>query len=136
MMRKLLVFFVLGAIMCSCASYKLEKTVWSTVHGAENNGERGSVITSLYFLTDNKVDVYKSVVVDTSIVVSPFKYAECKYVVKGNPKKEAEIRIDGKSLDKEKFGYNGVYRKRDGMYLISKDSIPSIYTWQKSIVLP
>lgn len=131
-MKKLFITIVLAFFMFSCASYKLTKTVWSTVSGAEKDGERGTVITSLYFKTQEDVDIYNAVVVDTNIVVFPFKFAEGKYTVSGNPKKEADLKIVGKNINNDSIEYKGAYYKKDVMLLISNDSIPYIYRIQKS----
>jgi len=132
-MKKYFVIIMLAIIMCSCASYKLENTVWSTVSAAEKDGERGTVVTSLLFRSSEDVDVYTAVVVDKDVVVTPFKYAEGKYVVSGNPKKEAEIEITGNNIQNQKIHYKGAYRKTDAMFLISQDSIPYIFGIQKNL---
>lgn len=134
-MRKIFIFSILALIMCSCASYKLEKTVWSTVSAVEKDGVKGSVISSLYFRSSEDVDIYNSVVVDTSIVVTPFKYAEGKYVVTGNPRTEAVIEITGSNVQQEKVMYKGKYHKSDAMLLISHDSIPYLYGIQKNVII-
>lgn len=132
-MRKIFIFSILAIIMCSCASYKLEKTVWSTVSGAEKDGERGTVITSLLFRSPEDVDIYSAVVVDKEVVVTPFKFAEGKYVVSGNPRKEAEIEITGNNIQNQSINYKGVFHKTDAMFLISQDSIPYIFGIQKNL---
>lgn len=132
-MKKTFIISMLALIMCSCASYKLEKTVWSTVSGAEKDGERGTVITSLIFKSSEDVDIFNAVVVDNTFVVTPFKYAEGKYVVSGNPRKEAFVEINGSNIQNEKIKYKGIYHKMDAMILISQDSIPYLYGIQKNV---
>ena len=132
-MKKFFISSMLAIIMCSCASYKLEKTVWSTVSGAEKDGERGTVITSLLFRSPEDVDIYSAVVVDKEVVVTPFKFAEGKYVVSGNPRKEAEIEITGNNIQNQSINYKGVFHKTDAMFLISQDSIPYIFGIQKNL---
>ena len=132
-MKKYFIISMLAIIMCSCASYKLEKTVWSTVSGAEKDGERGTVITSLLFRSPEDVDIYSAVVVDKEVVVTPFKFAEGKYVVSGNPRKEAEIEITGNNIQNQSINYKGVFHKTDAMFLISQDSIPYIFGIQKNL---
>ena len=132
-MKKTFIISMLALIMCSCASYKLEKTVWSTVSGAEKDGERGTVITSLIFKSSEDVDIFNAVVVDNTFVVTPFKYAEGKYVVSGNPRKEASVEINGSNIQNEKIKYKGIYHKMDAMILISQDSIPYLYGIQKNV---
>lgn len=132
-MKKILVLLSMSLIMGSCANYKLEKTVWSTVSAAEKNGEKGTVITSLLFRSPEDVDIYSAVVVDKEIVVTPFKFAEGKYTVSGNPKKEATLEITGRDIQNQRISYKGVYHKADAMFLISQDSIPYIFGLQKNI---
>lgn len=134
-MKKIFIITMLALVLCSCASYKLEKTVWSTVSGAEKDGKRGTVVTNLIFKSSEDVDVYNAVVVDNSFVVTPFKYAEGKYVVSGNPKKEASIEINARNIQNEKINYKGVYHKKDAMILISQDSIPYLYGFQKNVTV-
>ena len=126
---------MLAIVLCSCASYKLEKTVWSSISGAEKDGKRGSVITNLVFKSSEDVDIFNAVVVDNSYVVTPFKYAEGKYIVSGNPKKEASIEINASNIQNEKINYKGVYHKKDAMILISQDSIPYLYGYQKNVTV-
>lgn len=134
-MKRIFIITMLALVLCSCASYKLEKTVWSTVSGAEKDGERGTVITNLVFKSSEDVDVFNAVVVDNSFVVTPFKYAEGKYVVSGNPKKEASIEINARNIQNEQINYKGVYHKKDAMILISQDSIPYLYGFQKNVTV-
>jgi len=132
-MKKSLLLLSMALIMCSCASYKLEKTVWSTISAAEKDGEKGVVITSLLFRSPEDVDIYSAVVVDKDVVVKPFKFAEGKYVVSGNPRKEAQIEITGSNIQNESINYKGSYHKSDAMFLISQDSIPHIFGIQKKV---
>lgn len=132
-MKKTLLLLSTALIMCSCASYKLENTVWSNVSAAEKDGEKGTVVTSLIFRSPDDVDIYSAVVVDKDVVVTPFKYAEDKYVVSGNPRKEAEVEITGSNIQNQRIYYKGAYRKTDAMFLISQDSIPYIFGIQKNV---
>lgn len=134
-MKKIFIILMLAIVLCSCASYKLEKTVWSSISGAEKDGKRGSVITNLVFKSSEDVDIFNAVVVDNSYVVTPFKYAEGKYIVSGNPKKEASIEINASNIQNEKINYKGVYHKKDAMILISQDSIPYLYGYQKNVTV-
>lgn len=132
-MKKVLISLLLAFIMCSCASYKLEKTVWSAASVTNDEGKKSTIITNLYFRSTEDVDIYSAVVVDTSIVVTPYKYAECKYRVSGNPRKEAKVDITGSDLQKQSVSYKGVYHKTDAMILISQDSIPYLFGIQNKV---
>ena len=132
-MKKIFIMSVFALIMCSCANYKLDKTVWSSVSGAQKDGERGTVVTSLLFRSPEDVDIYSAVVVNKEVVVQPFKYAKGKYVVLGNPRKEAKIEITGSNIQNQSIKYKGIYHKTDAMLLISQDSIPYIFGIQKNL---
>lgn len=134
-MKRTLFFLLIALSVCSCASYKLEKTVWSTVSAVEKDGEEGVVVTSLFFRSPEDVDIYSAVVVNKDVVVTPFKFAEGKYVVSGNPRKEAEIEITGISIQNQNIYYKGAFRKTDAMFLISQDSIPHIFGIQKNVIM-
>jgi hypothetical protein len=105
----------------------LDKTVWYNLSPVEKNGVKGSVVTSLYFLSDSIVDIYSSVIVDTNVVVKPFKIAAGSYLVSGNPKKEAQISITAENLQKETVKYRGAFHKTEAMILVSQDSITKVY---------
>jgi hypothetical protein len=106
---------------------KLSKSIWYNTSSAEKDGVHGTVVTSLYFLTDDTVDIYSSVVVDAELVVTPFKIAEGTYFVYGNPKKEAHILIRAIKLDREHIVYRGAFHRNKAMILVSQDSIPKLY---------
>jgi hypothetical protein len=136
-MKKLQIIIVLGFILLSsCATYKLDKTVWYNLSPAEKDGVKGSVVTSLHFLSDKDVDIFSSVIVDTNVVVKPYKIAEGSYSVSGNPKKEAQIKITAETLQKENVKYNGTFHKVEAMILVSQDSITKVYGKMPNTKLP
>lgn len=123
----IIVFAFSLMLLSSCAGYKLDKTIWYNPSLIENNGVKGVVTTSLYFLSTDTVDIYSSVIVDTALIVKPFKYASGTYSVSGNPKKEAKISITAVTLDKNTIEYNGAFHKAEAMILVSQDSIGKVY---------
>jgi hypothetical protein len=138
-MKKLQVFTVLSLILfCGCAThnYNLSKTVWYNLSPAEKDGEKGIVVTSLYFLSTDTVDIYNSVIVDTTVVIKPFKYAAGTYSTSGNPKKEAKISITANTLQKEILKYNGIYQKADVMFLVLQDSVQMPFIVYPNVKLP
>jgi hypothetical protein len=135
-MKKNIYFTLVLFLLSSCASYKLDKTIWYNQSPAEKDGVRGTVVTSLYFISDSNVDVYSSVVVDTNIVVTPFKIAKGTYSISGNPTKEAKISITTENLDKETIKYNGEFHKDKAMILVSQDSIAKLYGKLPNTKLP
>ncbi len=127
-MKKIQLLTLLGVIcLCSCSTYNLSKSVWSNMSLLEKDGKNVDLTTSLYFVSDNQIEIYSSVVSDTTFVVRPFKYAEGNYNVTGNPKKEAKIQINTTTIDKQTLNYVGAYRKDDGMVLLSQDSIVKVF---------
>ena len=125
MMRKLLVFFMLGAIMCSCASQlELPKTVWFNVVETEYNGEKVHLITTLYFIDDKIVDINKCLQKDkdTSFIVPPRIVAYGKYTSDGKKIKNGiDIKIDANTVDGKDAKYSGKIVPK-GMVLVSNDT--------------
>lgn len=133
-MKRLLFYSLLALVLSSCAGYKLEKTVWTTLSGFEKDGERATLITSLLFRSSEKVDIYNAVVVDTNIVVTPFKYAECKYKLLGTTKKKTKIEIEGKDIKQQSVQFTGKCDKNE-MLLLSQDSLLYLYVKEKDVVI-
>jgi hypothetical protein len=132
-MKKHQILIVLGLILlCSCGShnYNLSKTVWYTLSPAENNGVKGNMVTSLYFMSDSIVDIYSSVLVDTTLLVKPFKHATGTYSIAGN-----KISVTAVTLSKETVKYSGAYQK-DALILVSQDSIIKAYAKIPDVKLP
>jgi len=127
MKKIILIAATIGFILNSCASYKLDKTIWYSPSVVEKEKIKGVLTTSLYFLSGNTVDIYSSVMVDTTLIVKPFKYASGTYSVSGNPKKEAKISITAVTLEKNTIEYNGAFHKAEAMILVSQDSISKVY---------
>jgi hypothetical protein len=129
-MKKTLIFIILGIVLlssCATGNYNLNKTIWYNQSLAENEGVKGTVVTSLYFVSESNVDIYSSVMVDTNLVVTPFKIAKGTYSTSGNPKKEAKISIAVETLHKETVKYNGEFHKDKAMILVSQDSVAKLY---------
>jgi len=122
--------------LSNCATYKLDKTIWYTISPAEKDGKKGSVVTSLYFVSADTVDIYSSVIVDSVLVVTPFKMAKGIYSSLGNPKKEAKISIKAENLNKEEVEYKGAFHKNEAMILVSQDSIAKLYRKLPNTKLP
>jgi hypothetical protein len=125
-------------LLCSCAThnYNLSKTIWYNTSPAEKDGVKGIVVTSLYFTSDSAVDIYSSVIVDTNLVVKPFKIAQGIYSTLGNPKKEAKISVTAVNLNKETVEYKGEFHKDKAMILVSQDSIAKLYGKLPKTTLP
>ena len=132
------IFIIVGLVLLSsCASkYNLNKTVWYNLSLVEKDGVKGNLTTSLYFLSADTVDIYSSVMTDTTLVVKPFKYASGIYSISGNPKKEAKISITAETIDKSIVKYNGAYHKAEAMILVSQDFISKVYGKLPNTKLP
>ena len=138
-MKKKYIFALFGlALLSSCATsnYALDKTIWYNTSHTENEAAKGTVVTSLYFFSDNTVDIYSSVMVDTNLIVTPFKIAKGTYSTAGNPKKEARISITAVNLDNDEIVYKGDFHKDKAMILISQDSIVKLYGKLPNTKLP
>ncbi len=120
---------------CSIQKYNLSKTIWFNFSLAEKDGQKGSVVTSLYFTSENTVDIYSSVVVDTIVQIKPFVWAKGKYLAEGNPRKGASLSIEAITLKKDTVIYNGLYQKDRTMLLMS-DSVANIFNKMPNIKLP
>ncbi|MDR1553093.1 MAG: hypothetical protein LBS69_06495 [Prevotellaceae bacterium] len=137
-MKKLQIIIVLGLILLSsCASrnYSINKTIWFNLSPSEKDGVKGTVVTSLYFTSDNTVDIYSSVKVDTAIVVKPFKWAKGTYSISGNPEKTANLYVTAVTLKKDTVKYSGIYQKDETMVLVS-DSVANVFHKLYDVKLP
>lgn len=124
------VFILLLPLLCfsSCATYNLSKSIWYNLSFVEKDGQKADLTTSLHFISDDQVEIFSSVVSDTAMLVTPFKYAEGKYSVSGNPKKQADVKINATTINNKELNLIGAYRKNDAMILMTQDSIVKIYS--------
>ncbi len=128
MKNKILIALTACLVLCGCASRNhLSKSIWYNASPVENEGVKGTVVTSLYFVAADTVDIYSSVVVDSNLEVTPFKIAEGTYTVSGNPKKEAQVSITAVDINRKEITYRGSYHKNKAMVLVSQDSIPKLF---------
>lgn len=122
MKSKLLVLLITPLFLLGCAStkkvpYHVAQSAWATASVGEVNGISGSVVTSLFFTSSKDVTIMTSVANGDSILVRPFVFAKGTYKVEGNPKKEAKISLDVKTIDGKDMKYTGKYKKIEGMLL-------------------
>ena len=122
-------------LMTSCATYKLDKSVWYNLSLVEKEGRKAMMATSLYFFSSDTVDIYCSVRKDTMMIVEPFKYASGIYSISGDPRKEAKIKIEAETIDGKLLKYDGAYYKSEAMYLLSPDSVIKVYGKTKDVIL-
>lgn len=135
---KKICFTLIGVFLCLMSSCNtastLDKTIWYNTSLVEDNGTKAMMVTSLYFLSADTVDIYNSVRNDSLMIVSPFKYASGTYSVQKN-KQETEIKIEAKTIDGRNILYEGAYHKSDAMYLTSPDSVIKVFGKLKNITL-
>jgi hypothetical protein len=124
------VLMLLGGllIMSSCATnYSLSKSVWYNTSPVEKDGIQGTIVTSLYFVAADTVNIYSSVIVGSNLEVTPFKIAEGTYSVSGNPQKEAQLSITAVDINQNEINYQGAYYKNTAMILVSPGSNPKLF---------
>lgn len=127
-MKKLFFLLLPLVCFCSCATYNLSKSIWYNLSFVEKDGQKADLTTSLHFISDDQVEIFSSVVSDTAMIVTPFKYAEGKYTVSGNPKKQADVKINATTINNKELNLIGAYRKNDAMILMTPDSIVKVYS--------
>lgn len=126
---------VLIVLLSSCATKQvsLDKTVWFNASPSENNGQKGSVVTSLYFVSPGQVDIYTYVMVDTTIIVKPFLYGKGKYITEPYEKVN-KINVQVNSIDNKDLSFNGYY-DNETLFLV-EDSICKSYIKLSDVKLP
>ena len=136
-MKRLIRLFCLVLVIalsgCATKQVYLEKTVWFNASPSEKDGQEGTVVTSLYFISSERVDIYNSVVVDSTVVVKPFLYAKGKYITE-SCKRVNEINIQANSIDKKNISFKGYYNNED-LFLV-EDSICKSYVKLLDVELP
>lgn len=115
-------------LTCGCSTPKMTSSIWCTAEPVQNKGQEGLRVTSLHMLEDGKVNIYQSVIADSSLVVAPFLFAKGTYNITGNTKKEASISLSGKNLNQKEFNWFGIIDlKKESMLLNEADSSANIY---------
>lgn len=127
-MKKSILFAIIAITLCSCSSsYKLSNTVWYNVTQGELAGEKGDIITSLYFMEDGQVRTNVCVKRDSTILVPITTVSYGEYTYKGNLRKGVKVNITTSDLyDNEKKQYGVITSK--GMLLSETDSIARVYS--------
>lgn len=127
-MKYFITFTLLLFLVCSCSSPRMVNSIWSTLEPVQNGDRDGLRITSLYMFEDGNVEVYKSVVTDSCMVVAPFLFAKGAYTLSGNTKKEAAISVSGTDKNNQHFDWTGLIDiKKNSMLLIEAESTPTLY---------
>lgn len=105
---------LLFPILCliGCKSNNLSNSMWYNATIVNNDGTWGTVVTSMYFF-DDTVYTFNGVVVDDSVVISPYLYAVGKYTCKKTEKNIYNIQMDGKTNTGEPYQYSGQMNMKD-----------------------
>lgn len=134
-MKKTFLFLFSTFLLCGCSTLKLENTVWYNETIAERDGVEAAVYTTLYFGEDQVVNFNTSVRQDTTMIVAPCFTTFGQYTYSGrNLKKGIRVNIDGVTIDNDSVKYSGVIF-RDGLILVSQDSIAKGYRMAKNLHL-
>lgn len=127
-MRNFILTLLILVLTCGCSTPKMTNSIWCTVDPVQNHDQEGLRITSLYMYVDGNVDVYQSIVADSSMVVAPFLFAKGTFSVDGNLKKEATISFVGTNKNGNKFHWGGIIDlKKKSMLLTDADSTTSLF---------
>lgn len=127
-MKNFITITLFMLLLSSCSSPKMVNSIWSTLEPVQNGDNDGLRITSLYMYEDGNVEVYKSIVADSGMVVAPFLFAKGAYKLDGNTKKEAAISVSGTDKNNQNFDWTGLIDlKNNSMMLIESGSSPVFY---------
>lgn len=120
-----------------CSSNKLTNTMWYNITMVNNNGTWGQVVTSIGFSADS-VFIYNGVVVDTTVVVSPYLHAKGKYSSAKNKEGKNELALDCIAIDGKNLNYNGTYSKKEKVMRLSQNNqnTNETYIWEPEAKLP
>ena len=130
-MRKIILLFLPLLFLTSCASNKLNRTVWYNVTMMQDNGVMGNVGTSLVFNTDSTVVVYKGVSIDTTVVIAPYIYAYGKYQYNKIDKRNMQVSLSATTRDGSSYVYSGEYNKKNGLMILNvpNSKMKETYIW-------
>ena len=117
-MKKSMLLLLPLLFLTSCASNKLNKTVWYNLTIMQENGVMGNVGTSLVFNTDSTVVVYKGVSIDTTVIVSPYIFAYGQYQYKKLNGGKMQITVTATKRDGSPYVYNGEYNRKKGIMML------------------
>lgn len=133
-MKRFFLFVLFGVVLCSCsASYKLSNSVWYNVTEGEYAGVKGDIVTSLYFINKNEIQVNVCVKQGSTIIVPITTIAYGTYTQKGNLKKGVRVEISTSDLYDNQHKQYGVIVP-EGMVLSETDSVAKVYS-KSNIIL-
>lgn len=127
-MKNLFLIVLIFVLTCGCSAPKMTNSIWCTIDPVQNNKQEGLRITSLYMFDNGNVDIYNSIISDSSMVVAPHLTAKGAYTISGNMKKEAFITLNAMNRHHQKINCTGIIDlKKKSMLLINPDSTTSMY---------
>lgn len=121
-MKRYIYIFIVCLLMSSCATVKLENTIWYSETTSELNGEKAQVITSLYLYEDGLMCFNTSVKQDSTMIVAPCATEYGQYTYSGKLKKGMKIEINAETIDQQQTLYHGIIVP-EGMVLVNQDSV-------------
>jgi uncharacterized lipoprotein YajG len=130
-MKKELLLFLSLLFLTGCASSKLSRTVWHNVTMMQGNGVIGDVGTSLVFINDSTIAVYKGVSIDTTVVISPYIFAVGKYQCEDGTNSKIQVSVSATKRDGNPYTYTGEYNKKNGVMLLNipNSKMKETYIW-------
>lgn len=135
-MKKTIFFMLTAAMLSSCTTPKLANTVWQTISPVSNGTDQGLLVSSIHFRQDGDVNFYNAIIADSSLVVAPYKFAKGTYMVNGNLRKEANIKINASTLQQDSLTYSGLINiKKNSMLLVRSDSTTLFYSKNNNIIV-
>lgn len=127
MKLKRILYALVLVLLCSCTAtkYQIANTSWHSSISVVNDGVNGDVITGLYFESDSVINIFKSVISDSTLIVRPYKYATGTYSV--NYEKKPIIHITAMTLQNEDIMYSGRFESKKTIFLMKQDSIKKYF---------
>lgn len=134
-------FIILAALVlltvCGCGRGNyLSKSVWCATRQVEKDEQTGVAVTSLYFLSEDSVNIYRSVVCNGELVVKPYKKAHGSYTLKRIKGRDYKISVSAVDFVGDSVELNGRSLRPKKMILVDDDRNALYYRPLKGIKLP
>lgn len=136
-MKNLILTVLILFLTSGCSTLRMTDSIWCTMDPVQNRDQDGLRITSIYMFEDGKIDVYQSIMADSSLAVAPFIIAKGTYAITGNTNKEASISLNGINKNHKEFNWSGIIDlKKKSMLLIDNDSTATLYYKYGNLIIP
>ena len=135
-MRNIFLISIICVLACGCSTPKLTNSIWCTIDPLQNGDEVGLGITSLYLYENGNIDIYKSIMADSNLVVAPYLFAKGEYKIDGNLKKEAGITVKATNLKNQSFDWSGLIDlKKKSILIFEPENKANIYVQYSDLVI-